>query len=51
LAAFEKLIPTKGISPRTEGSKGDGTPVGKGFLAYPQNIKFGVRVSAGNIGE
>ena len=51
MAAFEKLIPTKGISPRTEGSKGDGTPVGEGFLPYPENMKFGVRVSGGNIGE
>ena len=31
--------------------KGDGTPVGNGFLAYPENMKFGVRVSAGNVGE
>jgi hypothetical protein len=31
--------------------RGDGTPIGKGFLPYPGNTKFGVRVSAGNIGE
>jgi len=26
-------------------------PIGNGFFAYPQNMKFGVRVSSGNIGE
>jgi hypothetical protein len=31
--------------------RGDGTPMGNGFLAYPKNMTFGVRVSAGNIGE
>ena len=31
--------------------KGDGTSVGNGFLTYPKNMKFGVRVSGGNIGE
>jgi hypothetical protein len=25
--------------------------MGKGFLAYPKNMQFGVRVSAGNIGD
>jgi hypothetical protein len=30
---------------------GDGTPMGTGFLAYPKDARFGVRVSTGNIGE
>ena len=34
-----------------DGSKRDGTPIANGFLAYPEYIKFGVRVSAGQIGE
>jgi hypothetical protein len=42
-------------SPTNEGwvriFKGDGTPIGDKFLAYPKNMKFGVRVSGGNVGE
>jgi len=46
LAAFEKVCSAKGKS-----GKGDGTPVGDGFLAQPENMKLGVRVLSGNIGE
>ena len=47
LADSEKVSPAFGVT----GSWGDGTPIGKGFLTYPQSVKFGVTVSAGNIGE
>jgi hypothetical protein len=47
LGGFEKVSPALAV----DGGKGDGTPIGNGFLAYPENMKFGVRVSAGNIGE
>jgi hypothetical protein len=50
-----EIITGMGPAPLNEGwvriFRGDGTPVGNGFLAYPQSVKFGVRVSAGNIGE
>jgi hypothetical protein len=46
LVGSEKVFPAIG-----KGGKGDGRPIGKGFLAYPQNMKFGVRVSTGQIGE
>jgi hypothetical protein len=50
-----EIITGMGPGPLNEGwvriFRGDGTPIGKGFLAYPENMKFGVRVSAGNIGE
>jgi hypothetical protein len=39
----------KSLTSSREVSNGDGIPVGIGFLAYPENMKFGVRVSAGNI--
>jgi hypothetical protein len=32
-------------------SAGDGIPMGTGFLAYPKDTRFGVKVSAGFIGE
>jgi len=41
----------KSFTSNPEGSKGDGTSIGNGFLAYSENMKFGVKVSAGNIGE
>jgi hypothetical protein len=41
----------KSFTSNGEDSKGDATPIGNGFLAYPENMKFGVRVFAGNIGE
>jgi hypothetical protein len=46
LVGSEKVFPAIG-----KGGKGDGTPIEKKFLTYPQSVKFGVRVSAGNIGE
>jgi len=39
------------VSSATKGGMGGDRPIGSGFLAYPENIKFGVRVSGGNIGE
>jgi hypothetical protein len=30
---------------------GDGTPMGTGFIAYPKDTGFGVKVSTGFIGE
>lgn len=47
----QDLAASEEVSPATGGSMGDGTPIGKGFLAYLRNMKFGVRVSSGNIGE
>ena len=51
LADFEKVSPATGVNGTMDGSKRDGTPTGNGFLAYRGDMKFGVRVSAGNIGE
>jgi hypothetical protein len=52
---ISEIITGMGPGPMNEGwvrvFKGDGTPIGNGFLAYPKNMKFGVRVSGGNIGE
>ncbi len=51
--SWQQLI--KGSSLKMNGKRkagvGDGTPMGAGFLAYPKEMKFGVRVSMGNIGE
>jgi hypothetical protein len=30
---------------------GNGTPLSDGFLAFPEAMKFGVKVSTGNVGE
>jgi hypothetical protein len=50
-----EIITGMGPGPQNEGwvriFRGDGTPFGNGFLAYPEEMKFGVRVSSGNIGE
>jgi len=46
LGGFEK-VSAEGVSRKAEGSKGDGTLTGNGFLAYQENIKFAVRVSTG----
>ena len=52
---ISEIITGTGPGPKNDGRvrifKGDATPMGNGFLAYPKNMKFGVRVSAGNIGE
>jgi len=52
---ISEIITGMGPGPLNEGwvriFKGDGKPIGNGFLAYPENMKFGVRVSAGNIGR
>jgi hypothetical protein len=32
-------------------SAGDGIPMGTGFLAHPEDTRFGVKVPAGFIGE
>jgi hypothetical protein len=51
LAGSERVSPAAGDNAKRDDSKGDGTPIGKGFLAYPENIKFGVTVSVGQIEE
>jgi len=52
---ISEIITGMGPGPLNEGwvriFESDGTPIGNGFLGYPQNMKFGVRVSSGNIGE
>jgi hypothetical protein len=52
---ISEIITGMGPGPLNEGwvriFKGDGTPIGNGFLAYPEKMRFGVRVSGGNIGE
>ena len=52
---ISEIITGMGPGPLNEGwvriFKGDGTPIGNGFLVYPENMRFGVKVSSGNIGE
>jgi hypothetical protein len=50
-----EIITGMGPGPMNEGwvrmFRGDGAPLGNGFLAYPKDTRFGVRVSTGNMGE
>ncbi len=50
-----EIITGPGPSPFSESwvrvFKGDGTPLTDGFLAFPEAMKFGVKVSTGNVGE
>ena len=50
---ISEIIAGAGPDPKNEGwvriFKGDGTPMGNGFLAYPEDIKYGVRPSGINV--
>lgn len=50
-----EIITGPGPSPFSESwvrvFKGDGTPLSDGFLAFPEAMKFGAKVSTGNVGQ
>jgi hypothetical protein len=50
---ISEIITGTGPGPKNDGRvrifRGDATPMGNGFLAYPEEIKYGVRPSGINL--
>ena len=50
---ISEIIAGTGLDTKNEGwvriFEGDGTPMGNGFLAYPKEMKYGVRPSGINL--